>query len=83
MNDMRNLMNKMDNAESSEPSVATEEKSVMPWFKKMVVVSSKDDNFVPYYSSRIDANPSQYTSDERIIRMSENMLKRLKKIERM
>ena len=55
----------------------------LSWFKKMVVVSSKDDNFVPYYSSRIDANPSQYTSDERIIRMSENMLKRLKKIERM
>ena len=49
----------------------------------MVVVSSKDDNFVPYYSSRVDSNPGQYTGDERIMKMSENMLKRLKKIERM
>ena len=24
------------------------------WFKKVVLVSSKEDNFVPYYSSRID-----------------------------
>lgn len=26
----------------------------LSWFKKVVLVSSKQDNFVPYYSSRID-----------------------------
>lgn len=48
----------------------------------MVVVSSKEDSFVPYYSSRIDACPSKFTNDERITKMSENILKKVKKLER-
>ena len=43
------------------------------------MVSSKEDNFVPYYSSRIDVK----VNHEELQEMADNIKKRVKRLERM
>jgi hypothetical protein len=52
------------------------ESDTLTWFKKFVVVSSKEDNFVPFNSSRLDADLSDHFSKD----MCSNIKKRIKKL---
>lgn len=54
------------------------EKKNLSWFKKVIIVGCKQDEFVPYCSSTI----SESTKDEETIELSKNIKDNAQKIEK-